>query len=99
MSTCQYAKIFREINYCKKDSNDPLLTMEQFDQLIYDKYEIFIKESETNYTEMTKFELVSTIMQYLNQEFEGYLLFEAILDNNLIDFYTFFKKLYEFIEN
>jgi len=73
--------------------------MEQFDQLIYDKYEIFIKESETNYTEMTKFELVSTIMQYLNQEFEGYLLFEAILDNNLIDFYTFFKKLYEFIEN
>ena len=94
-ATCQYAKLFREINYMKKDSNEPLLSRDEFDKLIVEKCDAFnARGSHTKHEN-----LIHLITLYLNTDFEGYPLFEAIIDDTDDKWDTFFTSLYEFVED
>jgi len=99
-ATCQYAKLFREINYTNKDNGEAALSREEFDALIVQKCDAFIARSCGSMPVPTKHDnLIYLITLYLNTEFEGYPLFDAIVDDTDDKWDIFFNSLYEFVED
>lgn len=91
---CQYAKLFREVNYEYMYDKKPQLTRDDFDNIVYNKYMDFLRFSNSRIN-LKKDVLVIKVTEYLNSEFDGYDLFMSIIDN---EENQFFEKMYSYYD-
>jgi len=91
---CQYAKLFREVNYEYMYDKKPQLTRDDFDNIVYNKYMDFLRFSNSRIN-LKKDDLVIKVTEYLNSEFDGYDLFMSIIDN---EENQFFEKMYSYYD-
>jgi hypothetical protein len=91
---CQYAKLFREVNYEYMYDKKPQLTRDDFDNIVYNKYIDFLRFSNCRIN-LKKDDLVVKVTEYLNSEFDGYDLFMSIIDN---EENQFFEKMYSYYD-
>jgi hypothetical protein len=91
---CQYAKLFREVNYEYMYDRKPQLTRDDFDNIVYIKYMDFLRFSNSRIN-LKKDDLVIKVSEYLNSELDGYDLFMSIIDNKENQF---FERMYSYYD-
>jgi len=95
---CQYEKVLREINYMRKNTCI-VLSREHFDGMVSRNCDAFVLRNPGNSSFYPLQNVITISIHYLNMEFEGYPLFEAVLEDTIEKWDIFFKGLYSFAED